>query len=403
MIKPAQKIWTNYNATATNFFLLLLPGAISSILIFLISANRLFPNNKDYTLSLLNFYQLQMLGITIAKYGIDQIVIARLKPNDHTNTNTFFKHRVFPLALLFCIIIGFIKGWIYAAFLALIIPMEVFSILITVEWSISNRIKLTSLLTILGNPLAFILAFIAYKQNLLSVDIMFACFLISSFIRIILAFIYRNKGAATGIAILSYHVPLQQVGNYFMFRADQVIIAMGLGISFFVNRSLITQYLFFAKFPEVASGVIVTLAPILYRRLGDQTEASLQKLFKDKLFLLISISICICQLIVSLFLFRQHAVHNDVLLFLPFVLSSLLILPANLVTYVLFKKAQVFKINILNLISCIIGLLIFGLVLLCNNIYIFSLIVPVQLLIYIIFFQFFYYKKNSAEWQSQSA
>jgi len=388
-----KKIWSNYTETAVNSFLLLLPGAISALLIFFISSNRLFSGNKDYTLSLLNFYQLQMLGITIAKYGIDQMVISRLKPGYRTDTNTFFLQRVLPLTLAFCIVIGFIKGWIYAAFLALIIPMEIMSILVSVEWSISNRVRFTSLLTLLGNPLAFILAYIVYKQNLLSVNLMFGCFLFSSLIRITLALLFRNKGSKTKIAILSYHVPLQQVGNYFMFRLDQVIIAMSLGISFFSNKSLITHYLFLAKFPEVASGVIVTLAPILYRRLGDQAEVSLKKLFNDKLFLLLSVCICICQLAVSFFLFKPGNMNNNILLFLPVVLSSLLILPANLVTYILLKNAEVSKINVLNFISCTIGLLVLGLVFLSNNVYIFSLLVPIQLLVYIVFFKLLYYEK----------
>jgi hypothetical protein len=390
-----KKIWSSYIETAVNFFLLLLPGAISALLIFFISSNKLFSGDKDYTLSLLNFYQLQMLGITVAKYGIDQMVISRLQPGNRTDTNTFFIQRVLPLTLVFCIVIGFIKGWIYAAFLALIIPMEIMSILVSVEWSVSNRVKFTSLLTLLGNPLAFILTYIVHKQNLLSVNLMFACFLFSSLIRITLALLFRNKGSKTKIAILSYHVPLQQIGNYFMFRLDQVIIAMSLGISFFNNKSLITHYLFLAKFPEVASGVIVTLAPILYRHLGDQAEVSLKKLFNDKLFLLISLCICICQFAVSFFLFKPGT-DNDVLLFLPFVLSSLLILPANLVTYILLKKAEVPKINILNFMSCAVGLVVLGLVFLCNNVYIFSLIVPVQLLVYIIFFKLLYYEKAPA-------
>ena len=389
-----KKIWSSYTGTAVNFFLLLLPGAISALLIFFISSNRLFSGNKDYTLSLLNFYQLQMLGITVAKYGIDQIVISRLHPGHRTDTSTFFMQRVFPLTLLFCVIIGFIKGLGYAVFLGLIIPMEIMSILITVEWSVSNKIKLASLLTLLGNPLAFILSYIVYKQNYLSVNMMFTCFLFSSLIRITLALFFRNKGSKIKIAILSYHVPLQQIGNYFMFRSDQVIIAMGLTISFFGNKTLITNYLFLAKFPEVASGIIVTLAPILYRRMGDQSGASLKKLFSDKLFILISVCICLSQFIVSLFLFKPHNVDYNILLFLSFVLSSLLILPANLVTYVLLKNAAVSKINILNLISCTIGLLIFGLVLFCNNIYIFSLVVPVQLLVYIFLFRFLYSKKD---------
>jgi hypothetical protein len=391
-----RKIWNSYNKSAIDSFLLLFPGALSAFLIFLIASNRLFPNNKDCGLFLLNLFQLQMLGITIVKFGIDQIIISRLKPGNRSIIDVFFKQRVFPLTVLFCIIIGFIKSWMYAVFFALVLPMEVLYILVSVELSISNRIKLSFILTLVGYPLTFILAYIAYTQNILSVNIIFACFFVTSFIKMVLSFVFRNKGPKEGIAILSYTIPLQQIGNYFMFRFDQLIIALGLSISFFSNKPLIMYYLFLAKFTEVATGVIVSLAPILYRKLGDQTEASLKKLFANKYFLLISCCICIDQILVSLFLFKPPNRNNDILLFLPFLLSSLLILPANLITYNLLKKAAVQKINRLNFISCFIGLCVFGLVLISNNIYIFSLIVPIQLLVYVILFQLLNYKNNLA-------
>ena len=381
-----------HNKAVVNYFLLLFPGAVSALLIFLISSNRLLPNNKDCTLLLLKFLSIQTLGITIVKYGIDQIIISCLQPYGRTATDSFFKKRVLPLTLIFCAVTAFLKGWIYAFSLLLILPMEVMAIIVTIELSVSNRIKYASLLTLLGNPLVFMLTFIAYRSGFLSETMIFIFFTSSSLSRVIFSLFIRNKGDKNEIAILSYHIPLQQVGNYFMFRLDQLIISSSLVIAFLGNQSLMIRYLFLAKFPEVTSGVIVSLAPILYKRLGDQTEASLKKLFKDPLFLLISIGICISQIIVCLFIFKSHDTSNSLLLLLPFVLSSLLILPANLVTYILLKNAKVYKINILNGISVIIGVILAGISLLSNNIYIFCMVVPVQLLIYIILFQFLYYK-----------
>jgi len=386
-----------YNKAAVNSFLLLFPGALSALLIFLISSNWLLPNNKDCTLLLLKFLSIQALGITIAKYGIDQIIISCLEPNGRTATNSFFKKRVFPLTLLFCAIVFFLKGWLYAFSLLLILPMEVMAIIVTIELSVSDRIRYASLLTLLGNPLVFILSYFVYRSGFLSETMIFIFFVSSSLSRLIFSLLLRNKGNKNEIAILSYHIPLQQVGNYFMFRLDQLIISTSLVIAFLGNQSLMIRYIFLAKFPEVASGVIVSLAPILYKRLGDRTEASLKKLFKDPLFLLLSICICICQFIVCLFIFKSHDTGNNLMLLLPFVLSSLLILPANLVTYVLMKNATIYKINILNGISIIAGIILAGISLLSNNIYIFCMVVPVQLLIYILFFQFLYYKDEQPE------
>ncbi|UAY52242.1 hypothetical protein [Ferruginibacter albus] len=377
-----------YTKTAIDSFLLLFPGALSALLIFLVSSNRLLPSDKESTIFLLNFIQLQWLGITIAKYGIDQMILARLQPNNTTQFSAFIKQRIIPLTIAYCIVIGLIKGPTYASALAITIAMEAITIAISTELSISNRIKNSALLTLLGNPLVFILIFIAYNIHQLSINVIFICSVLSSLVRILLAFLFRNKGEKQAIALLSYHVPLQQIGNFIMFRLDQLLIAVSLtGMVFLADTSLKSYYLFLAKFPEVASGVIVSLAPILYRKLGDETNASIGNLLKHKLFIVLSAGIIICQLLISFYIFKQKDITNDWLLFIPFVISSLLILPVNLVTYVLFKEGIISKINLLNLMSCVIGVGFFLLSFLFKSIYIFSLIVPVQLLVYVVLFQ----------------
>ena len=64
------------------------------------------------------------------------------------------------------------------------------------------------------------------------------------------------------------------------------MIALALSISFFTDQSLIGHYLFLAKFPEAFGGVIVALAPILYKYFEKKISISIFNLFRDKLFLL---------------------------------------------------------------------------------------------------------------------
>src|SRR6202007_648702 len=109
-------------------------------------------------------------------------------------TDSFFKKRVLPLTLIFCAVIAFLKGWIYALSLLLILPMEVMSIIVTIELSVSNRIKYASLLTLLGNPLVFILTYFAYRSGFLSETMIFIFFTTSSLIRVTLSLFIRNKG-----------------------------------------------------------------------------------------------------------------------------------------------------------------------------------------------------------------
>ncbi|MES2430050.1 MAG: hypothetical protein V4556_03875 [Bacteroidota bacterium] len=219
-------------------------------------------------------------------------------------------------------------------------------------------------------------------------------FLISTFIRLIIAFFVRNRGEKEAVAELSYYVPLQQVGNFFIFRLDQVIIAFLISISLFADQEQVGYYLFFAKFPEMVGSVIVAMAPLIYKRLADKLNFSFSRLFSDKLFLFISIGLCFSQILICFFIFKPANIENNVQLFIPFLFSTVFILPVNLIIYIYYKDGNLYKLNVLNGISIVSGLLMLILSVVLKSSTLFSIIIPFQLFIFILFHKILYYQRN---------
>jgi hypothetical protein len=369
-----------YKSFAVNSIILLLPGVISSVLLFFLSANKIV-HNAEIVVFVLNLLQLQMLGITIVKYGIDQVILSKLQPGSSIVVKQLFFRRVLPLVLIFASVIGFLKGWNYAVYFACSLPLEVFSIIVTVELNVTGKYRSASFLTLMGYPLVLGTISGLALFSLPQANTLFIVFLFSSFLRFALSRYLRNSKARQDIAILSYHIPLQQVGNFLMFRSDQLLIAAGLCLTIFAPMYSISKYLFLAKFPEVICGVVAGLGPIIYKKFADNTRFSIFSLLSNKLFILFSLALFIVQ-ILSIILFPQIIPFSQFLLCLPFLLATLLILPSNLVTYVLLKTNKLSEISRLNFVGAIAGISVFIVAFLFHSAITLSLIVPVQLACY---------------------
>ena len=251
-----------YSGTFSGVIALLLPGLLTALLLFLISSNRLLPYNIDCTVFTLNIIQLYMLGITIVKYAIDQVVISRLTVNGVTDLRDFFLKRVLPLSFLFAIVITVMHGFMQGIFFLIALPLEVYIIVVAVELSVQKQYWYSTVLKILGYPFFLVLIFFADKMDHVSPRTILILFLGTVVLRVLLATKFRYSGIKESVAILSYQIPLQQISNFLVFRADQLIIASGLSLYCMKDLNLTGTYLFYAKFPEAAAGIIVPLAPI---------------------------------------------------------------------------------------------------------------------------------------------
>jgi len=372
--------------------ILLIPGFLYAILSLLISSNRILVNNTDSSISLLKFSQLLSFGVTIAKYAADQMILSRLQPNQSTYISSFFKRRVIPLSLIFCLVLLLNNKLEIPLFLCICIPIEVFIIITTIELNISKKYYQALFLNLLGYPsifLFFIFLSIFLNLKVLQIGLIFLFF---SSIKFFLAIFLRNNNyPKNSILTESAQVPLQQVGNFLIFKVDQVIISTNLINMNFFNCFIPIDYLFYSKFVELFSGIATSLGPMI-TKIKYKESISIKPLLKNKVFLSIILIALISQFLGTFYLIKSFDTLHF-LLIIPFMIVTLLIVPVNMINYEIFRINKLKTANLINFCSILISTLIFIINIKYKSPILFAFIVPIQMASFLIIYYFFKQKK----------
>ncbi len=374
---------------------LLIPGFLVSLLTLLLSSNRIFPKQYDTTLFLLNTTQLLSFGVTIAKYASDQMMLSKLQPNETVAIKNFLLSRVLPLSSIYCLFLFFSHDLNLSLTLFVCIPIEVFVINVIIEFNISRKYTHSLLINLVGYAMVFSsyigLSFFININNLLILILFLSFSILKGFI----AYKYRlNTNRRHDVLITSPHVPFQQAGNYFLFKADQLIIAMNIIPSFIFTFVLPTDYLFYPKMIDVFAGIATSLSPVIasYSR-NAKAEISLSKILRSKTYQFICFLAIFFQVAGSLFFLKKiDTLH--LLLLLPFCLTTLLIVPVNLINYEHYRTNNIKKANKLVLISISITSFLLLINLILKSLIIFAFLVPTSLMIFITIALFNKKRKN---------
>ncbi len=363
---------------------MLVPGLLYATLSLILSSNRLFSDKTATTLFLLNVLQLLNFGVTIAKYAADQMLLSKLHPGESAMLGTFFVKRVLPLSLIYCAVLAYTNSWLTALFLMCCIPVEVFVIIVILELNITKKYSQSLMLNIIGYPLILITYIVlSLFFNLQHFQILLVM-IVSSAIKCLIALKLRNKkDGRDDVLILSPYVPVQQAGNYVLFKADQLIIATNLIPSFFFNFTLPGDYLFYSKFTEVFSGVATSLSPILAKH-GKAADGSIsaKPLFKNKLFVLICLGSVLFQILVTLLVIKKID-STHLMLLVPFVLVTLLIVPVNMLNYEYYRTNSLRKSTFINFFTFAIAAILVLVNLIFKSPVLFASIVAVQLIVFL--------------------
>jgi hypothetical protein len=368
-----------------NIGLLLLPGFIYAILSLLVSGQILPYTIKSDNLFILNIAQLLSFGVTIAKYAADQMLLAKLSPNESAVLSSFFVKRVFPLSIVYVLFLFFTHTLDTILCLLFCIPIEVYIIIVVLELNLSKKFFKAAILSLIGYPLVF-LTYIIYSffTKVDSNDILMF-FFSAALLKFLIGIIIRGKTQKyKEVLTLSPFVPLQQAGNYVLFKADQLFIAANLIPCFLFRFNLPADYLFYSKFIEIFSGIATSLSPLIVNYAKDKNHSfSAKKIFSNRIYWLFCITALFLQIISTVFLLKnQDALH--MFLLIPFLLVTLLIVPVNIVNYELYRINNLKKGNLLNLISFLISALM-----ILSNMYIkssilFACIIPLQLFTFVV-------------------
>lgn len=312
------------------------------------------------------------------------MILSRLNPGETADVFSFFTKRVIPIALLYSILLFFTNGLSVACMVIFCLPVEILVIISVMELNLSKRYKTALCFSFSGYPLLFMaylmlsIPFELTQNNLLMI---FGCMTI---LKLILVLLFRKKNESSkNILILSAQVPLQQAGNYLMFRSDQMLIAANIPQSPSVSLSLPNDYLFYAKVVDLYSGVATSMGPLLTRKQASTGKISYKHLLSTTPYLRIIIAAIFIQVALILFMIKSTDAIHLFLLF-PAIISTLLIVPVNMINYEYYRIGDLKSANKNNLYCLSAGALLFFINLFVKSTLLFACMVPLQLCVFVL-------------------
>ncbi len=387
-----KEIYNKYKSFFLNSFLLLLPGALTALGIILFSAGRIGTIPSTVVSMIILVLQIQVFAITIAKYGLDINGFALLstKTNHSLELRSIFLQRVIPLAFLFSCGVAYFYSFLIALIIFINSILESYSISVITEMNVNKEFKKSAIVNLLGYPLYFICLFIySFLTENVSIESAISLLLFISILKAIYSFLVRKKQDQTISPNMSFHVSLQQILNYLLFKSDQIVIAT-LVIKFHLlsfSDNDQNWFIYLSKFPEVISGVLVGLSALYLNgfalQINDQGILSWYKKNIKNIMLAIFLLIFLA---FFHFLYGIYTHQAALFIYLPFLLHCLLIVPTNLFTYIQLQRQDLQVLNKNYTIALVIGVLILLASWLSRQPLLLILMVPIQLIVFNVLF-----------------
>lgn len=382
-----------------NSFLLLLPGVLTSLLIVFISSGRWMFLSRELATWLIQLIQLQMLGITICKFGADQIGFAFLQNNAESGIevkNLYIK-RTIPLAIIFSVVIFYFTDFITAICLLASILFEVFNVITIVEHSALKNFNKVSLQQMFGYPLLLglvLLASIVFKINKNEIAILLP---VVTFIKFLVSKNNRYHFKKYLPTLIHLGVPIQQISNFFLFKFDQVLLStILLKFALFSDSNYnIDEYVYLTKYPELVTGVLTGLWSLYINEFSIDFTHSINSFFKKHITFLVLLVIGIFAVGIIHYSIGILTIKNIQLFYFACFINCLLILPVNLITFHLMKYNKIKSINKLSVVSLFVGVFILVISILNKWSIGILFIVPIQLVCFL--GTYFLFKENLNE------
>jgi len=247
-----------------------------------------------------------------------------------------------------------------------------------------QRFKTTALSNLFNYPLFFIIIFVLNHFGRLSTPVTLTVFLASSCLRWL--WLWCNQTTRPGRrevdCTANAQMGLQQALNYLLFRGDQIVLAV-LGLKMQMNGA-VGMYVFLAKFPELASGVIgvagTVLFPRMYIRYPFDRQAFLGTIRGYSGYIAGYVAAVSVAFFAYLCLWKGQAI--PFYLAIPFLVHSLCIVMVNNITYSTLRQGYLQRLLVNLTWSVLAGAVIVLFVQHDFSITVLSWIVPVQLLMF---------------------
>jgi len=306
--------------------------------------------SNELSVKILLFIQFQIIGITISKYGLDSLVFAKMIGNSNSvyDPLEYIKKKGILLSILCAGVYAVMYDYTYALVIFCTIVFDVYSVVAIVQMNVMKHYNYALFANIAAYPLFFGVLLVSSLFFEYNYGQMIALYAVCIFLRFLLSWIFiMKKKRAENIELMELEVPfslgIQQILNFSLFKIDQIIISLGavLLVFFGIMGQDIQQILFLSKFPELVSGVLVSLsflyAPYL---IIESREGLIAVLDKYKwILVLYGVGLAIALWIYTL-IWRGEA-DLDIVYAVSYLIVSVLAVFVNIVTLGYLKKNEV--------------------------------------------------------------
>jgi len=321
-------------------------GVVSALALSVITSNRWHVLDPNVGVTLVLFMQWQILGLTLTKMGIDQMIFAAITHDSAQKPDTR-KHmlsRALPVSLIFAVLVVLVFGpWAGAACFASLL-FDTKAVLILAELNAREKYTDVMIANMLNYPLFFALVFGLQLWTPVSLPLVFLVFVFTSFARWAwLSIAIRHETPLPERqfegTVLSGLPPLL---NLLLFRVDQVLLGTTAIMTLVatVGNDFVRQILFVDRYPEIVSGGLTALTGLLLPRLYLHYPFTIQELIASsaKRWWLIAVYVLIMVLPLALYALLWRGAPLSPILLAAGAVSAILILPTNALTYSMIRQ-----------------------------------------------------------------
>ena len=204
-------------------------GVVSALALTIVTSNRWNLLDPGVGVTLVLFLQWQILGLTLTKMGIDQIIFAAVteNPRQQPTARAHMLRRALPLGILFSVLVAVVFGPWYGLACLFSLVLDTHAILLLADLNARERYTEVMVASLLNYPLFFLLVFgLQAAWRPVTTGIVLVLFVLTSVTRWV--WLTFNRSAPSTFQTISYQgtaltgaVPLL---NFLMFRVDQVLL-----------------------------------------------------------------------------------------------------------------------------------------------------------------------------------
>lgn len=366
-------------------------GFVSAAALLWLASNRIVGIPPEMVAALLLAIQWHLVGLTLAKFGIDYAVFAVVS----RNPGITFRGRdtlpfpILPCAAAFLAVSMALFPPVAALLLAAAVVLDTLTTIQSAELNARRRFAESAVGNILNYPVFVALWAVLAARGATTFEEALGLFLLTRAVRyswIAWRATRRHPGARPFTFTVMGWIGLQGALNLLVFRSDQVLLAILLftGVEWVGASADLNLFVFLSRFPEFATGILVLIGTVVFprRHLSPppmQLSAAVLRHYTALSFTVAALGAFALVACAPLFVGPAPTVAW----WMPFLVQIALVLPANLVTYSM--QSQGFLPGLLQnyTIGILAGLVLAGGAFATHSMLLVAWVIPAQLAVFV--------------------